>query len=372
MASELHDYRLVFVGPADGRTAVGDYGDDFVKAVRPHVGEIVEVRTGGPLADSVADIRRYRRMVAEAVSQRPGRVLVHAELAAGEAGAFWSIAGLKGVPVTATHHDPPQGVWWPAGIRGLAKSRLVFHGIHYPLRPVSAAVEGAVNGRRTLFALTQTGRRSIEKRYPHSHAIYVPHIVRDRPAIKPAQERPKAVGFFGHVYRGKGFELVSRIRDQLPKDIAIRVAGRGTESLPHVDGIELVGPVEGPDEDAFFESIQAVMVPYGKRHWYDETYPASGVVAHATAYRTPVVCTAYGSLAELDDKAGAIVVRTDTGKRLAVARDLAHAAASLVNNRARLTELGEYSEKTRQARSGARTAEAFAAAWSELLAHHGV
>lgn len=372
MAPKLNEYRLVFVGPAKGSTAVGDYSDDLIRAVRPHVGELVEVRTRGPLADGVADIRRYRRMVADAVAGRPGRTLVHAELAAGEAGAFWAIAGLARVPVTATHHDPPQGVWWPAGLRGLARNRLIFHGVHYPLRPVSSAVEGVVNGRRTLFALTETGRRSIERRYPRSRTVYVPHIVRDRPDIKPVQARPKAVGFFGHVYRGKGFELVSRIRGLLPDDIAIRVAGRGTELLPRVNGIEIVGPVDGPDEDAFFESIQAVIVPYGKRHWYDETYPASGVVAHACAYRTPVVCTDYGALVELDDKYGAVVVRTNAANPVTIARDLASATTSLLNDQPRLTELGEYSEKTRQARSAARTAEAFAAAWSQLLEGHDV
>jgi len=372
MAPDLREYRLVFVGPAKGVTAVGDYGEDFVKAVRPHFGEVVEVRTAGPLADGPGDIRRYRRAVADAVKQRIGRVLVHAELAAGEVGAFWSIAGLRGVPVTATHHDPPQGVWWPAGTKGIAKRRLIFHGLHYPLRPLSTAIEGAVNGRRMLFALTDTGRRSIEQRYPHARAVYVPHIVRDRPTIKPVQDRPKAIGFFGHVYRGKGFELVARIREALPDDIAIRIAGRGTELLPRTDGIDIVGGVNGSEEDAFFESVRAVVVPYGKRHWYDETYPASGVVAHATAYRTPVVCTDYGSLAELDEKAGAIVVRTNTAEPVAIANNLTAAVASLVNNEARLTELGEYSEKTRQACSGARTAEAFAAGWSELLARQGV
>jgi polysaccharide biosynthesis protein PslF len=368
----LSDYRLVFVGPAEGHTAVGDYGQDFVKAVRPHFADVVEVRTEGPLADGLRDIRRYRREVAEAANQRPGRVLVHAELAAGEAGAFWAIAGLRGIPVTATHHDPPQGVWWPAGTKGIAKRKLVFHGIHYPLRPVSTAIEGAVNGRRTLFALTETGRRSIERRYPQSRAIYVPHIVRDRPTIRPAQERARAIGFFGHVYRGKGFDLVSRIRARVPDDIAIRVAGRGTESLPRADGIEIVGAVDGRGEDAFFESVQAIVVPYGKRHWYDETFPASGVVAHATAYRTPIVSTDYGSLAELDEKTGAIVVRADAADPERVADDLADAVSSLVDDRARLTELGEYAEKTRQARSGTRTAEAFASAWSELLARQRV
>jgi glycosyltransferase involved in cell wall biosynthesis len=369
MAPTLSDFHLVFVGPAEGLTGVGDYSEDFVKAVRPHFGEVIEVRTAGPLADRIRDIRRYRRAVVDAVRQAPhGRVLVHAELAAGEVGGFWSIAGLRGVPVTATIHDPPQGIWWPAGTRFIAKHRLIFYGIHYTLQRLSTAVEGAVNGRRTLFALSETGRRSIELRYPHTHAIYVPHIVRDKPTIRPVQDRPKAVGFFGHVYRGKGFELISRIRAGLPDDIAIRVAGRGTESLPSMDGIDILGAVDGPAEDAYFESIRAVVVPYSKRHWYDDSYGASGVVAHATAYRTPVVCTAHHSLAELNEKTGAIVVRTESTAPAVIAKDLAAAIESLVNNQARLTELGEYADKTRRARCGARTAEAFAAAWSELLA----
>ncbi|HET6735156.1 glycosyltransferase [Mycobacterium sp.] len=373
MGPALTEYSLVFVGPAPGQTAVGDYSEDFVDAVRPYFGEVVEVRTAGPLADGVREIRQYRREIHQAIANaRLCRVLVHAELAAGGIGAFWSIAGLGDVPVTATIHDPPQGRWWPAGTKFIAKHRLLFHAIHYPLRPLSTAVEGAVNGRRTLFALTETGRRSIEVRYPKTNSVYVPHIVRERPAVRPVQDRPKAVGFFGHVYRGKGFDQIAGIRAALPDDIVIRVAGRGTESLAAADGIDIVGTVEGPAEDRFFESVRAIVVPYGKRHWYDDTYPASGVVAHATAYRTPVVCTDYGSLAELNEKTGAVVVRTGSADPEVMARDLAGAITSLVNDNARLTEIGEFAEKTRQARSGARTAEAFAAVWSELLARQGV
>lgn len=376
MTTNLREYRLVFVGPGEGQTAVGDYAQDFVTAVRPHFGDVIEVRTRGPGGDTVRDIRRYRRSVAAAVAEAPNRVLVHGELAAGGAAPFWAIAGLPGTPVTATIHDPPQGVWWPAATKFMfgptLTRKLIFHGLHYPLRPLSTKVEGIVNGRRTLFALTDTGRRSIEQRYPHTTAVYVPHIVRDRPVIQPVQERANAVGFFGHVYRGKGFEQIARIRELLPDDIAIRVAGRGTEALPRVDGIEILGGVDGPAEDAFFGSVRAIVVPYGKRHWYDETYPASGVVAHATAYRTPVVCTAYGSLAELDEQTGAVVVRTSGTDQAAVAAGLARAIEALLGDTGRLTELGEYAEKTRQARSGAATAQAYAATWAQLLAgHHG-
>lgn len=365
--ADLKDYRLVFVAPARGRTAVGDYAEDFITPVRPHFGEVVEVRAGSPAEDGVADARRARKAVRDYIATAPhGRVLVHAELAAGGFVPFWSIVGLPGVPVTATIHDPPQGVWWPASTRFLYTSRLLFHGLHFPLQRVTTAFEGRVYARRTLIALTETGRSAIEQRYPHIVAVHIPHIVRDRPTIRPAQDRPKAVGFFGHVYRGKGFEQIARIRQELPDDVVIRVAGRGTETLPGGDGIEILGAVDGPDEDAFFESVRAIVVPYGKRHWQDVTYPASGVVAHAMAYRTPIVTTGYGSLAELDTKTGAVVV-PGNAEPGAVATELARAISTLVNDEARLTELGEYSEKTRQARSGPRTAEAFAAVWARML-----
>lgn len=372
MGPALTEYSLVFVGPAPGQTAVGDYSEDFVSAVRPYFGGVVEVRTGGPLTDGVREIRRYRRAVRKAIANAgPCRVLVHAELAAGETGAFWSIAGLPDVPVTATIHDPPQGIWWPAGTKFLAKRRMLFHVIHYPMRPLSTAVEGAVNGRRTLFALTETGRRSIELRYPKTNPVYVPHIVRERPAIRPVQDRPKAIGFFGHVYRGKGFDQIERIRRELPDDILIRVAGRGTEALSGADGVEVVGAVEGPDEDAFFDSVRAIVIPYGKRHFYAETYPASSVAAHALAYRTPIVCTGYGSLAEFDEQSGVVVVPMDGTDVHQVPPGFSAAIASLVNDESRLTQLGKNADRTRQDRSAPRIAEAYAAGWSQMLASHG-
>jgi len=369
MATALEDYRLVFIGPAEGQTAVGDYSQNFVDAVTPYFGEVAQHRTGGPGTDSVADIRRHRKAVAGLIaSGPPGRVLVHAELSTAVLAPFWSIAGLKGVPVTATVHDAPQGVWMPARTRFVARSRLLTHSIHYPLRPVSRTVEGLVNGRRTLFALTEAGRRSIAATYPRSTAIYIPHIVRHRPTIRAAEDRPKAVGFFGLVYRGKGFEQIARIRQHLPDDILIRVAGRGTETLPRAEGVDVVGGVDGAAEDEFFGSVRAIVVPYGKRHFYAESFAASGVVAHATAYRTPVVATDYGPLAELSRETGAVVVRTHGADPDTVAEDLARAAAALINDRDTLAEVGEHSERTRQARSGPRIAEQFVAAWEQMLA----
>ena len=365
--ARLANYRLVFIGPAIGQTSVADYSENFVKAVRPYFAEVVEHRTPGPGNATLAEVRQHRKAVRDLVAEAPpGRVLVHAELSTGALAPFWAIAGLKGVPVTATVHDPPQGLWFVGRTRFIAEHRLLNHIIHYPLRPLSRAIEGVAYRDRTLFALTDAGRRSIERTYPRTRARYVPCMAFDRPTIKPAQERPKAVGFFGYAYRGKGFDQIARIRELLPDDILIRIAGRGTESLPRADGIEVLGGVEGPDEDAFFESIRAIIVPYGKRHWYAETYPASGVGASAQSYATPVISTGYGPLVELDEATGAVTVRP-TAESDGVARVLAQEITSLVNDRERLTRLGLNAEKTRHERSRAGTGKAFTEAWAQLF-----
>ncbi|GCA96830.1 glycosyltransferase family 4 protein [Mycolicibacterium sp. NCC-Tsukiji] len=373
MPVDLREYRLVYIGPAEGQTAVGDYAENFVNAVRPLFGEVVQRRTLGPGAETVAQVRGHRRAVADLIAGgQPGRVLVHAELAAGAVSAFWSIAGLRGVPVTATVHDPPQGIWWPARTRFVAQHRLVMHGLHYPLRPLSRRIEGVVNGDRTMIALSQIGADSIKAVYPRSTVAAVPHIISERPRLRPLTERPKAVGFFGHVYRGKGFEQIARIRRELPDDVVIRVAGRGTEALTGGPGVEIVGPVDGAAEDAFFDSVRAVVIPYGKRHFYAETYPASGSVAHSMAYRTPVVCTDYGALAELDERTGALVVRIGDQNAEQVASSLAKAIVSLVDDDQRLAEFGRHVEAYREACSGPRTAEAFGRVWTEMLTRTAV
>lgn len=366
--TDLTDHRLVFVAPANGETAVGDYSENLVRALRPHFGEVVELRTRGPGAEGVRDIREHRRAVAEAVaSGPPGRTILHAELAAGGIAPFWSTAGIRGVPISATVHDPPQGIWWPARTKFVARHRYLMHGMHYPLRPVSRMVEGAVSGGRTIFALSQIGRLSIEMTYPKTNAVYVPYLVCERPEVKPAHERPKAVGFFGLVYRGKGFEQIARIRRELPDDILIRVAGRGTESLPRQDGVEILGAVEGPDEDAFFESVRAIAIPYGKRHFYAETYPASSVAAHAFAYRTPIVCTGYGSLAEFGEDTGAVVVPMGSTYPQTLPVGFSTAIEALLDDDTRMARLAENADRTRRNRSAERTAAAYVAEWKRML-----
>jgi len=368
MAVDLRDYRLIYVGPRNHVTAIGDYTEDLVKAYRSHFGDVAEVRVAGPGDETWADVRRVRKQIRDLVASWPtGRVLVHSEIGCGMLSPFWSIAGLDEIPVTLTVHDPPQALWFTARTRFVAKHKLLMHGFHYPLRPVSRWLEGKVNDRRHIFALSKTGQASIDRVYPRMHTHYVPYRVADKPEIKPPENRPKAIGFFGLVYRGKGFEQIAQIREELPDDILIRIAGRGTEALPKAEGIEIVGGIDGAEEDAFFESVRAIVIPYGKRHFYADTFPASSVAAHALAYRTPIVATGYGSLAEFDAETGAVVVPMAAGNENALPPGFTQAIASFVNDDDRVARLGRNAERTREERSTRMTAEAFVAAWSNIL-----
>ena len=368
MVVDLRDHRLIYVGPRNHVTAIGDYTEDLVAAYRSHFGDVAEVRVSGPGDETWADVRRVRKQVRELVASWPaGKVLVHSEIGCGMLSPFWSIAGLRGVPVTLTVHDPPLALWFTVRTRFMARYKLLMHGFHYPLRPLSRWIEGRVNGRRHIFALSKTGQASIDRVYPNTCTHYVPYRVAKKNAIKPAEDRPKAIGFFGMVYRGKGFDQIAQIRKELPDDILIRVAGRGTEALPRMDGVEIVGAVDGAEEDAFFESVRAIVIPYGKRHFYAETYPASSVAAHALAYRTPIVATGYGSLAEFDAATGAVVVPMGAGDPKALPSGFTDAIASFVNDDGRVAELGKNADRTREERSTSRTAEAFVQTWSTIL-----
>jgi polysaccharide biosynthesis protein PslF len=114
-----------------------------------------------------------------------------------------------------------------------------------------------------------------------------------------------------------------------------------------------------------------VVIPYGKRHFYAETYPASSVAAHAIAYRTPVVCTDYGSLAEFGTETGAVVVPMDSDDPKALPAGFSAAIAALLNDEARLKELQVNVCRTREERSPENVAAAYAAKWSEMLTRQG-
>ena len=117
--------------------------------------------------------------------------------------------------------------------------------------------------------------------------------------------------------------------------------------------------------------MRVIVLPYGKRHFYAEIYPASGVGASAQSYSTPVISTGYGPLAELDESTGGLIVTPSDGED-GMARALADAVVALIDDHDRLTVLGLNADRTRHERSRAGTGAAYAAAWSDIVANRAI
>ena len=58
----LKDYRLVYIAPARGKTAVGDYAEDFLGPVRSHFGDVV-LQTIIPRSVRVSEAPSYGQSV---------------------------------------------------------------------------------------------------------------------------------------------------------------------------------------------------------------------------------------------------------------------------------------------------------------------
>ncbi len=281
---------------------MSDYADDILTLAHEVFPRVIEVRCGGAGQDSFSDVRRGMREVQRAIRSSRGPVLLHTELSGGALLPFWALtlkdARRPNVRRSSTLHDAPLGVWLPFRSRGIGKSRLLVHAIHFPTMPLLQRFERRVLKGVRLSALTESGARAIEYELRHEHVdvTFLPPPV--KPELEPPVERPLAVGLFGYVYRGKGFDSLAQLRLLIDPRITIRVAGRGTEQLDAEPGVDIVGPVEGADEDRFFESVRAILMPYSKRSSYGPvTHVASSVLARSIAYGTPAMTIAYPGLA---------------------------------------------------------------------------
>jgi hypothetical protein len=298
----LSQSTLIYVAPRTGTSGVSDYADDILTLAHEVFPRVIEVRCGGAGQDSFSDVRRGMREVQRAIRSSRGPVLLHTELSGGALLPFWALtlkdARRPNVRRSSTLHDAPLGVWLPFRSRGIGKSRLLVHAIHFPTMPLLQRFERRVLKGVRLSALTESGARAIEYELRHEHVdvTFLPPPV--KPELEPPVERPLAVGLFGYVYRGKGFDSLAQLRLLIDPRITIRVAGRGTEQLDAEPGVDIVGPVEGADEDRFFESVRAILMPYSKRSSYGPvTHVASSVLARSIAYGTPAMTIAYPGLA---------------------------------------------------------------------------
>lgn len=370
--TDLDGVRLIYVAAERAAGGVGAYSEVFAGMLRPRVADFHEVRHPRPGTDTVAELRARRRAIIELIDTADGRpVVVHGEFSGGSVESFWPTAGLerrrRDVLVSATVHDPPGLVWWPGRVAFLEQRKLLNHAVHFPLRTLSRAVERRVAGSRTLFAMSDAGVRSLLRAYPDTTVRHAHMPVWSRGEVVSAPDRPKAVGLFGLVYRGKGFEHVERLRGLLPDDIVIRIAGRGTEALPAIDGVEILGGVDDADLPAYFSSIRALIVPYGARSPYGEAFPGSSVVTDAIAHLTPVVCTGHGALGELRAEGGVRVVDDDGRTEDETVGELAKAAADLVESRDRLSEMAEALKAMREVREPDEVVGGYLETWARSL-----
>lgn len=333
----LRSATLVYVAPRTGTSGVSDYADDMLGEARRHFGRVVEVRHGGAGQDSFADVRDVRRQIRDAVRGVTEPVVVHTEQSGGVLAPFWGLAQRSlrqdRVVLSATLHDAPLSVWLPLRSRRIEGNRLLVHALHFPFMPLWQRLERRVMRGVQLSALTPSGAAAVAAQMRHDDVVTSFLPPPPKPTLTPAYERPTAVGLFGYVYKGKGFQDLERLRARIDPQISLRVAGRGTENLPPIDGVEILGGVEDAAEDAFFASIRAIVLPYGRRSSYGPvTHVASSVAARALAYGTPLIALRYpgltdeaeivdGTIDDLADAVNALVIDDDEMRRMTLRAD---------------------------------------------------
>jgi glycosyltransferase involved in cell wall biosynthesis len=240
------------------------------------------------------------------------------------------------------------------------RHRFLHHGIHYPLRFVINALQRRMCDGRVVIALTSVGARNVKLRHPGADARDSRLLIPIRPALRPLTERPLAVGLFGHVYRGKGFDKIARLREELDDDIEIVVAGRGTAALPSADGVTVLGEVNGIEEDRFFDSVRFLVLPYTRDSLYGRAWGASAAVTRAFAYGTPILCTLNGGLTETAAEGGAIGVDS--------VAEIAGRANAVVRDEEMLRKLADEVDRLQAERTHSKCVTPFLDAWTELAA----
>jgi hypothetical protein len=361
----LSETRLIHVAPAPEQSGVGDYALDFAVEIKPHFKEVTQFWVPRPSRETVGEVvrnvRQLRKLATDA--EKHGPVIVHFEQGAGSLSPFWAALTLpQRIPVTATVHDPPRPVWGPYNTRTLQRHRLLHYGVHLPMWSVSKALERRMCDGRIFVTLTAMGARHFKLHQPGADVRVSRHYIPRRPVLRPLTERPLAVGLFGHVYPGKGFERLERLRAELDDDIHIVVAGRGTDALPSGNGITVLGEVNGPAEDAFFESIRFEVAHYSKgKKLYTPGYGSSGAIARSFAYGTPILCNDDAALAEIASEGGA--VRVDGS-----IENLARRANVVVRDEDLLRKLADEIVQLQGERTPANCAMPLLNAWAELAA----
>jgi polysaccharide biosynthesis protein PslF len=354
--------RIIWLAPDSG--GVSDYSGQLIAAIRRLDVELWPIYLRGPEQSDNGDfVRNVRHARAQIRGLRKGApAVVHAEISAGGIEVFWS-APAQDRLVTATVHDGPHFAWWPAYSRGVAKNRLLHHALHFPFRRGWWRLEDGRFSQSTLFVLTQAGQDDLEGR--GFDTVRLVHHVPAPVSGTFATERPLNVGLYGYYYGGKGFDLIPDLRERLPEDIGLHIAGRGTDDLRVPPGATRWGEVNGEREAAFFGSIRCLLLPYEPGGRYGPFLSASGAAARAFSYGLPVVASPVRGFVEEAGLSPAVQLARSNS-----AGDLADAVTSLVLDRQLTDRATQAAEKLRQARTVEASAELMVSTWERLLSQH--
>lgn len=352
----LADVRLVFLAPRSGTSGPAHYADQLLGHVRPLVGEVVEVRHGPAGADTWSDVRRVRETVRAALATGAAPTVLHAELSGGAIAPFWTLADHPGVRRTATVHDPPRPVTFPLRTALVGRHRLLGAALHRIPQRLWRRVEADRLAGVDAVVLSPVGVEATRRlgllRSVHEGQLFVPPAA----DLRPAQERPRAVGLFGHVYKGKGFNRLAAIRAALPDDVPIRVAGHGTEDLPPLAGVELLGGLPESALAGFFGSIRLLLMPYEPTS-LGRIVPVPASLTHLTAlaHGTPVLATPTEQTTTLAAAGGVVLAADPTA--------LAARAALLLDDPAGLAEVLADAEGYLATRSDERAVAPYLELW---------
>lgn len=370
---------LIFVAPQDGTGGVGDYAEHVLADIRGMFDEVHEIRTRAPEEDSLKDIRRWRRELRR-LERRFGvqNTVVHAELASGAVGPFWVLRASRSARRSAIIHDAPYPVWWPLHTREVVSAMHSSWRFNIWYGRFERRILGGFLRRleRTMLrgvsvtALSGIGAEKISGVLGGTPVLAGRHYVpsADIAGVVPVVKRPLAVGLFGHVYGGKGFELLTRLRVEIPDEIEIRVAGRGTEALESMRGVTIIGTVDGTEERDFFNSIRALVLPYNRLHGKTPVYPASGAAARAFSFHTPVVSSRAGTFIEAAHEGGLLSVgEVDPVSNVVDVAALAAATVELIGDESRLEALRNEVVDLAKRRTISGSLEPLVARWSTWI-----
>ncbi len=329
----LQETTLIIVAAGRGIGGVGDYAQDLIDKVRPRFHEVIEIRDdrggrGSRLRDVIRGVRSMRRTER---SLGGAHSMSHFELSAGALLPFWAAAFSRAAVKTATVHDPPRLVWWPARTGLLRRLRAVNAATHRPFDRLWRRIEAAVLRRLDIVVLSHAGAAAVTGWAAPRSITMIPHYIRNATPGEALGSRPLAVGLFGYLTPTKGYDRIAELRGLIPETITIRIAGRRTEALPATDGVEVLGPVEGEDEGRFFGSVRAILLPYASSGGF---VSASGAAMRALSHGVPVVAPASGVFTEYAARGGILAVPGGLD-------DLADTVSRLVTDDAALQKASE-------------------------------